>query len=243
VTDATLTIDELARKAGMTVRNVRSHQSRGLLPPPEVRGRVGHYGPDHLERLELIKELQGQGFNLEGIRQLIEGASGSTSDLLGFTRAIREPFQEEEPEVVDVQALNERWGDDPALLEKAVEQGLLTPLGNGLYETPTPRLMRAGDELARLGVDAKTALEVLSKLRRHADAVAKIYVDIFVKQVWKPFNEAGRPEDRWPEMQEAVERLRPLAAEALLAVFGPVMTDRVESTFGRELERSLKKTA
>ena len=31
-----LTIGELAQAAGMTVRNIRNHQSRGLLPPPEV---------------------------------------------------------------------------------------------------------------------------------------------------------------------------------------------------------------
>jgi DNA-binding transcriptional MerR regulator len=29
---AELTIDELARETGMTVRNIRAHQSRGLLP-------------------------------------------------------------------------------------------------------------------------------------------------------------------------------------------------------------------
>jgi DNA-binding transcriptional MerR regulator len=242
VNDVTLTIDELARRSGMSVRNVRSHQSRGLLPPPEVRGRVGHYGPDHLARLELIKELQGQGFNLEGIKQLIQGAGGSTSEVLRFTQALREPFEEDQAEMVDIEALTERWGTaDPGLLERAEKEGLLRPVGDGLYETPVPSLIRAGDELARLGVDAKTALDVLAKLRRHADAVAKIYVDIFVKQVWKPFNEAGRPEERWPEMREALERLRPLAAEALLAVFGHVMTERVEESFGREIERSLKK--
>ncbi len=42
---AELTIDELARETGMTVRNIRAHQSRGLLPPPEVRARTGYYGP------------------------------------------------------------------------------------------------------------------------------------------------------------------------------------------------------
>lgn len=242
VSEVTLTIDELAQRSGMTVRNVRSHQSRGLLPPPEVRGRVGYYGPEHEARLELIKELQAQGFNLEGIRQLIENAGGSTAEVLRFTQALREPFEEAQPEVVDIEALMERWGTaDPALLERAEKEGLLRPLGNGLYETPVPSVLHAGDELARLGVDPKTALEVLTKIRRHADAVAKLYVDIFVKQVWKPFNEAGRPEERWPEMREALERLRPLAAEALLAVFGHVMTERVEESFGREIERSLKK--
>src|SRR4051794_34695752 len=52
---ADLTIDELAQRTGMTVRNIRAHQSRGLLPPPEVRGRTGFYGPDHVARIELIQ--------------------------------------------------------------------------------------------------------------------------------------------------------------------------------------------
>jgi len=43
-----MTIDELARAAGTTVRNVRVYQDRGLLAPPERRGRLGLYGPDHL---------------------------------------------------------------------------------------------------------------------------------------------------------------------------------------------------
>src|SRR3954453_2692654 len=60
-----LTIDELARQTGMTVRNLRAHQSRGLLPPPEVRGRTGYYGADHLARVERIRDLQPEGFNLE----------------------------------------------------------------------------------------------------------------------------------------------------------------------------------
>ena len=50
--DNDLTIDELARKIGMTVRNVRAHQSRGLLPPPTLRGRTGYYGKEHVARLE-----------------------------------------------------------------------------------------------------------------------------------------------------------------------------------------------
>ena len=48
--EAPLTIDELAQRVGMTVRNIRAHQSRGLLPPPVVRGRTGYYGPDHVAR-------------------------------------------------------------------------------------------------------------------------------------------------------------------------------------------------
>lgn len=36
-----LTVDQFAQSTGMTVRNLRAHQARGLLPPPHVRGRTG----------------------------------------------------------------------------------------------------------------------------------------------------------------------------------------------------------
>src|SRR3954468_8479288 len=88
--DGQLTIDELARRTGMTVRNLRAHQSRGLLPPPEVRGRTGYYGREH----------QGEGFNLEAIRRLLEGSQGSSNEVLRFARAAREPFEDEQPEIV-----------------------------------------------------------------------------------------------------------------------------------------------
>src|SRR3954465_1428317 len=87
-----LTIDQLAQKTGMTVRNLRAHQSRGLLPPPEVRGRTGFYGPEHIARVELIKEPQADGFNLDLIRKLLDGAAGQSTQLLKLTRALRAPF-------------------------------------------------------------------------------------------------------------------------------------------------------
>ena len=73
-------IDELAREADTTVRNVRAYQSRGLIPPPELKGRTGYYGDEHLARIELIRELQTEGFNLEAIRRLLEGAGGSDQE-------------------------------------------------------------------------------------------------------------------------------------------------------------------
>ena len=70
-----LTIDELAAAAGMTVRNVRNHQARGLLAPPSLVARTGYYGAEHLERLKLIRAMQAEGFNLEAIACLLGGAA------------------------------------------------------------------------------------------------------------------------------------------------------------------------
>jgi len=240
VTQADLTIDELARRTGMTVRNIRAHQSRGLLPPPEVRGRTGYYGSEHVARIELIRELQGEGFNLESIRRLL-GEQGSGAELLRFTRVLREPFEDEEPQIVEAAELAERWrSTDVKLLQRAERLGFLRPLGDGRYEELSPRLARAGEELAALGLPAELALDVVEKVRRHAEGVAKVFVRLFLEQVWKPFVDAGQPEERWPEVREALERLRPLASESLLAVFQLTMTEAVDDAFGRELERQAR---
>lgn len=233
-----MTIEELAGRTRMTVRNIRAHQSRGLIPPPRLRGRTGFYGEHHVERIELIRELQGEGFNLQAIQRLLEEAGGETGEVLRFTRALREPFEHEEPRAVGIDELASRWGDraDPRILRRAVELGLLRELGDGRYEERSPRLGRAGLELARLGVDPETGLDVIANARRHAEGVAEAYVQLFLNEVWKPFVAAGRPEERWPEVREALERLRPLAAEVLLAVFGLAMTEATERAFGRELD-------
>ncbi len=233
-----MTIDELARRTRLTVRNIRAYQSRGLVPPPEIRGRTGFYGDAHVARIELIRELQREGFNLQAIRRLIDEAGGETEEVLRFTQAVREPFEREESREVDVDELSKSWGEraDPRILARALELGLLRELGDGLYEERSPRLGRAGLELARLGVDPETGLDVIATARRHAEGVADAYVQLFLNEVWKPFVAAGRPEERWPEVREALERLRPLAAEVLLAVFGLAMTEATEKAFGRELD-------
>ena len=71
----------------MTVRNIRAHQSRGLLPPPEVRARTGYYGPEHVARLRLIHDMQAEGFNLARDR----AASSSASDGAGRADARLRP--------------------------------------------------------------------------------------------------------------------------------------------------------
>src|ERR687893_1434414 len=102
-----LTIEQLAAATGMTVRNIRNHQSRGLLPPPEVVSRIGYYGPEHVERLRLIREMQADGFNLEAIRRLLEEGGGS-GPLMGLKRAISDPSEEEAPEILSAEELLER---------------------------------------------------------------------------------------------------------------------------------------
>jgi len=238
VDDDELTIDELARRIGMTVRNIRAHQSRGLLPPPEVRGRTGYYGPDHVARLRLIQELQADGFNLDLIRRLLDSAGGSSSEVLRFRRALAQPFGDEEPVTMGVAELVAEWGTaDPALLQRALALGLVRQLPDGRFRLPSPRLARAGRELLALGIPLERSLEILARVREQADRIAEIYVDVFLDLIWTPFERAGRPAEGWPAVQESLERLHPLALESLVAVFGIAMKEAVDRESARALER------
>jgi DNA-binding transcriptional MerR regulator len=237
-----MTIDELARRTGMTVRNIRAHQSRGLLQPPEIEGRTGYYGGEHVARIQLISEMQADGFNLAAIKRLLQDRPGSDSDKLGFTRALMAPWEDEEHEFITAEDLFKRLDLDPEnpnpkRLERAIKMGFLVDLGEGRFDVPSPTLFRAAEELRALGIDADTALDVLEEIERGSRSIARAFVKLFVEEVWRPFAAGGQSESEWPDVRIAIERLRPLATDAVMAVFRQAMTEAVEQRFGEELER------
>ena len=66
-------------------------------------------------------------------------------------------------------------------------------IGEGRYEVISPRLMRAGGELAQLGVSPQVALDVVEDVRRHAQGVSRTFIDLFVREVWEPFEARRAP--------------------------------------------------
>lgn len=234
-----MTIDQLAQATGLTARNVRNYQSRGLIPPPEVHGRVGYYGPEHLAALQLIREMQAQGFNLAAIAHLLERSRGAGEHVLGFTRSLMAPFETEAPEIVKRAELARRLGDelDAEQLAKAQRLGLLNPIAKDSFEVPSPTLLAAGERLIGLGVPLETALELTSALKRQTERIAQTFVEIFLRFIWEPFDEAGRPEADWPRVQQALDQLRPMASEAVTASFQQAMSKAVEVAFGKQLGR------
>ena len=237
-----MTIRQLSEKTGMTVRNIRAHQTRGLLPPPIVRGRTGYYNEDHVARIRLTREMQADGLNLEAIRRVLDSGDGSAAAIFDFARSLRAPFEHEAPEIIDAQEMLGTWGGetmDPDLLRRAEKLGILRVLPEGQIEVISPRLFNAAAELAKLGIGVEGATATAEKLRRHADGTARAFIELFVKEVWEPFDRAGRPEQDWPKMSEALEKMRPLASDALLAMFQVAMSEAVE----KESERTLRVAA
>jgi len=232
-----LTIEELAAQTGMTVRNIRSHRARGLLPAPEVRDRVGYYGPEHLARLRMIQELQADGFNLKGIERLLNQNVGAAEQFLSLRRTVDE-FDGEPPRTFTRAELSERFGsglDDT--LKRAVEAGALVPVEEDRFEAPFPSLLDAAEGVIAAGVSLDHALVVIDKVRSRCRSISHEFVKLFLEDVWKPFEDDGYPEERWSEVREALDQLRPLSLQALVAVYRMTMSDEVEKALGKQLER------
>ena len=116
----------------------------------------------------------------------------------------------------------------------------MVPLGEGRFEIPSPTLLRAGETLISLGIPLEKAFDVIESVARHADSVSQTFVKLFLERVWKPFDKAGQPDTDWPAVLAALEQLRPLASETLVAIFQQRMTQATEKAFGRELDRRAK---
>lgn len=237
-----ITIGELAERTGMSVRNIRAHQSRGLLVPPVVEGRTGYYDQQHIDRIELIRELQEEGFNLEAIRRIVASAGEDPGELLRFTRDVRAPYEDEQPEVMSLREIAGAWGGeefDEERLRRSEALGLMRPLGDGRYEVLSPKLLRAGHELAAIGVPIDGCLDTLETLKERSTAVAEIFIRLFDQQVWVPFDQAGRPRDRWPEVRDSLRRLRPLASDAFIASFQFAMEEVSEKAISEGIRRDI----
>jgi DNA-binding transcriptional MerR regulator len=161
--EPTLTIDELAARAGVTVRTVRFYGTKGLLPPPVLGPRrVGHYGREHLARLALIEELQHQGMTLSGIeRYLRQLPPGLSAHDLAVHRAVVASWSPDTVETVTREELARRAGRplDDEDVERLVAMGVIRPADGG-YE--------ADLGLLRLGVgllDVPLSQQAISAVR------------------------------------------------------------------------------
>ena len=241
-----LTIEQLAAQSGMSVRNIRAHQARGLLDPPEVRSRVGYYGPEHLAQLRLIRELQDDGFNLGGIKRLLDDTHGTAERLRRFGEALHAAASSEPGETLTLEELGKRFRvsaqDAPEVLGEAERLGVLVPTGDGRFTAPSPSLLAIAEEVVGRGISLRSALSILEEIDRHCESVSRSFVELFLHEIWKPFAQADMPADRWPEMEQAVERLGPVASEAVMAIFQRRLSAQIDGAFKEIVRRMAERT-
>jgi DNA-binding transcriptional MerR regulator len=215
---ADLTIDELARRAGIVVSTVRLYQSMGLVPPPAKKGRVGYYDDRHLERLRAIAQLQERGFSLAGINELFVGME--SGDSLRSVLGLGNETSIWSAEPAQTMSLVELAGHlpsvefTPAMVQRVVELGLVefSPDATTVI-VRSPSFLKIGSELAALGVPADEILDEYENLRAQTDEIARRFTDVFRRRMWKPFVKRGMPADQIPPLLETLERLAPLAGQ------------------------------
>lgn len=235
-------IDDLARLAGTTVRNVRAYQDRGLLPPSRREGRVAYYSDAHLGRLRVISDLLERGYTLANIRELLGAweAGRDVGDLLGLEAALVAPWSDETPTTITVEELARLFGDeapDEQAIGLALELGIIEADGEGLL-VRRPRLLNAGAELVASGIPLSEALGLAARLREDMDRVAASFVDLVEKNIFDPLGD-DIPAREIPRLTEIVRRLRPLATEAVDAELADAMGRLVQTKLRQRLDRML----
>ena len=238
------TIDELAREAGSTVRNVRAYQDRGLLPPPEKRGRTGIYSDVHLARLKIIGALLERGYTLNNIRDLLSAweEGRDLNDILGLEVAVTSWQNPSVPSYLDYQDLIDDFGEDitPEVMTKAVTLGYIIPEGTRL-RVPFPRIYNAGKELVENGVPLDAVLTHVRLVRGEVDKLAERFIDMIVEHlVDEKYGPNSLPEgDDVARLAEFITRIRPLAEAVVNDELGRVLDKSINKVLVDRLENVL----
>lgn len=236
-------IDELARASGMTVRNIRAYQDRGLLPAPLRRGRKGVYNEDHLSRLRIIGRLLDRGYTLANIDELIATweQGRDISEILGLETAVSSPFSDEMPDYLTLPQLLQRFGNafSGDALKKAVDLDVIQPEGTR-YRIPSPRMLQAGSELVAAGIPLSDMLDVVAHLRRNVEEAADEMVKLIATHVFDRYGDEMPPSEDLPELSDLIWRLRPLVEMAVLPEVARAMEKSADRFLGDHLAQVLE---
>jgi DNA-binding transcriptional MerR regulator len=220
--EPTLTVDELAARAGVTVRTVRFYSTKGLLPPPVIGPRrVGHYSQEHLARLALIEELQRQGMTLAAIeRYLQQLPPGLSAQDLAIHRAVVASWAPDAAEDVTREELERRAGrllgeED---LDRLAAMNVIERAADSFRVDPA--LLRLGVQLLDVPLAHETILAARTVLLEHSRAAAHELSTL---------------------LRDAVgERESVAAVKSLSAHMQPLVVQALLTTFQRSLKEELR---
>lgn len=238
-------IDELARLAGTTTRNIRVYRDRGLLHPPLRVGRIALFNDTHLTRLRLITSMLDRGYNIAHVHEMLSAweQGKDIGDVLGLEDAIAGNWATEKPErmpLVDAK----RLVDDDAAFDRLV--------GNGVIKLDTeqaiilrPKLIEAFNEVRRYGVPIDTLIDVHEQVVPLLDQISSILVQAGVEQV----SEKIKPGESLPADTEVAElitmliQFRTQAVSAVSATLAASIESTIESVVSQMLTEYVEKAA
>lgn len=224
----TLTIDELAARAGVSVRTVRFYGTKGLLPPPVIGPRrVGHYGRDHLSRLALIEELQQQGMTLAAIERYLQQLPPDLSAHdLAIHRAVVASWAPDAVETVTRAELERRagraLGDDD--VERLVAMNVVGA-EDGSYRVDLG-LLRLGVALLDVPLSQEAILASRKVLIEHSRAAAHELSQLFRGEV---------AERDTQDVKSLSAHMQPLVVQALLTTFQRSLREELREWLAAEV--------
>lgn len=231
-------IDDLARAAGTTTRNVRAYQDRGLLPPPRRQGRVGVYDDGHLARLRLIASMLNRGYATAQIAELITAweQSKDITDVLGVEQAVTSPWVEETPVQIETAALREMLGNDE-VYDRLLLTGIVTSDGEK-STIASPQLVNVFLELLTFGFTPAQAVDLNDQVLPAIDEIARRMVEAAAERIVTDHGATWVPEgDELAELTETLNRMRRLAITSVQVNFARAMEKNVEAVLGEHIHR------
>lgn len=217
-----LTIAELAARTGISVRTIRFYAGMNLIPPPEVRGRLGLYDDRHVARLELVRDLQGLGFTLAAIEgYLARIPVDRTPEDLALHRALLAPWLPEDPETVDRAELDERAGRaiDDAALERLVLLGVVRRDPEGSLQLAGSAMLSYGLNLLDYEMDFEVQLASKEIIERHTSVLAAELFALFQSTVLRDYRERGRPHEDRDRLLALMEKIKPVTVQGVVTNF------------------------
>lgn len=228
-----LSVEELAARVGMTVRTVRFYAGRGLIPPPRREGRNGFYGPEHLARLELVRELQGHGFTLSAIEgYLAHMRDDASPEDIALQRTLLAPWSSDLIEKLERATLEKRSGralsdDDIALL---IALAIVEPTPEEDIFSVSSSHLGIGIQMLDLGLSLDAAREAQRIFTAHGRAVAEEVTEVFRKLVWPRLRESDQPAE---DIMAMIERFKPLSIQALVVAYESAVNETKRETVRR----------
>ena len=212
-----ITVDQLAQEAEIPVSTVRLYQNKGLLPPPERRGRVGYYNGGHRDRLRLIATLQERGFSLAAIKDALDSwsAGRSLDHLLGVSDVA--PSLVREPVTLSAAEFAAHFeGIDLAQedVQRAVAMGLVSLQGTD-FVVSNKAFIEIGPAVARLGIPMADILDEYEALSESVTKIADRFRGVFERHLWEPFVERGMPAAEVAALTAEVGQLTELATSVV----------------------------
>nr|WP_030357004.1 MerR family transcriptional regulator [Streptomyces alboflavus] len=237
--ESTFTVDELAARAGVTVRTIRFYSTKGLLPPPVIGPRrVGHYGPEHLSRLALIEELQHQGMTLAAIERYLEQLPPDLSAHdLAIHRAVVASWAPDAAEDMARAELERRAGRalSDADLDRLAAMGVVGRAAEAEDRLRVDTgLLRLGVQLLDVPIAHETILASRTVLMEHARAAAHELSRLFRDEVGDACRERESDPEHVAAMRSLSAHMQPMVVQALVTAF--------QRSLKEELREWLKET-